>query len=91
MGFGRKEDAGRRMGVFQTAIALSALGGAPISGAIHDQTHGYKAVGVYAGMPLRLHNHVAILIQVTGTMVLISVCLMLVARSLILGRWRGRC
>lgn len=74
MGFGRKEDAGRRIGVFQTAMALSALGGAPISGAIHDATHGYEAVGVYA-----------------GSMVMISVILMLVARYLILGQWRGRC
>jgi MFS transporter, MCT family, solute carrier family 16 (monocarboxylic acid transporters), member 10 len=49
MSFGSKEDAGRRMGVFQTAMAVSALAGAPISGVIHDATHGYIAVGVYAG------------------------------------------
>jgi MFS transporter, MCT family, solute carrier family 16 (monocarboxylic acid transporters), member 10 len=46
---GHKDDVGRRIGVFQIAMAISSVVGAPISGAIFEHTHGYKDVGIYAG------------------------------------------
>ena len=36
--------------MFFTVVALGALVGPPISGAINVATGGYKAVGIYAGM-----------------------------------------
>jgi len=46
---GDMHDAGRRTGVFMTCIALGAVAGPPISGAIAQATGGYKVVGYYAG------------------------------------------
>lgn len=47
--FGETDDVGRRTGMFLTVLAVGALSGPPISGAINAATHNYKAVGVYAG------------------------------------------
>lgn len=47
---GDMHDAGRRTGTAMTAIALGAIAGPPISGAIAQATDGFKAVGYYAGM-----------------------------------------
>lgn len=44
------EDVGRRTGMGLSIIAVGALAGPPISGAIYDSTRGFKAVGYYAGM-----------------------------------------
>ncbi|KAI0310462.1 MFS general substrate transporter [Amylostereum chailletii] len=49
MTMGRTEDLGRRTGMYFTVMALGALAGPPISGAIVDATGNYKAVGIYAG------------------------------------------
>ena len=46
---GDMHDAGRRSGTFLTCVALGAVAGPPISGAIAQATGGYKAVGYYAG------------------------------------------
>ena len=46
---GDMHDAGRRTGGFLTCVALGAVAGPPISGAIAQATHGFKAVGFYAG------------------------------------------
>jgi MCP family monocarboxylic acid transporter-like MFS transporter 10 len=46
---GAIEDVGRRTGLFMTFLAFGALAGPPISGAINDATHGFLAVGMYAG------------------------------------------
>ena len=47
---GEMHDAGRRSGTGMTVIALGAIAGPPISGAIAQATGGFKAVGFYAGM-----------------------------------------
>lgn len=49
--FGEIEDVGRRVGMAMTIIAIGALAGPPISGAINRATGGYEVVGFYAGMP----------------------------------------
>lgn len=56
---GETHDVGTRLGMYLTVVALGALAGPPISGAINASTGGYKAVGYYAGkIPflLRLHS-----------------------------------
>lgn len=46
---GETHDVGLRLGMFFTILALGALAGPPISGAINEATDGFKAVGYYAG------------------------------------------
>ncbi|PIL24395.1 MFS general substrate transporter [Ganoderma sinense ZZ0214-1] len=46
---GRMEDVGVRVGMCFTVMALSAVAGPPISGAINDATGGFKFTGIYAG------------------------------------------
>jgi MFS transporter, MCT family, solute carrier family 16 (monocarboxylic acid transporters), member 10 len=46
---GELNDVGRRVGTFMTLLAFGALAGPPVSGAIESGTHGFKAVGYYAG------------------------------------------
>lgn len=47
--FGEQGDIGRRIGMLWTICAFGALIGPPISGAINTATHGWAAVGWYAG------------------------------------------
>ena len=47
---GDMHDAGRRTGTAFMAIALGAIAGPPISGAIAQGTDGFNAVGYYAGI-----------------------------------------
>ena len=47
---GDMHDVGRRTGTAMTVIALGAIAGPPISGAIAQATGGFKAVGYYAGI-----------------------------------------
>ena len=49
MAFGEVSDVGRRVGMAMTIAAMGALIGSPISGGINNATHGFKAVGYYAG------------------------------------------
>lgn len=49
---GDVHDSGRRTGSFLTCIALGAVVGPPISGAIAQATDGFRAVGYYAGITL---------------------------------------
>jgi MFS family permease len=49
MKMGDMHDAGRRVGGFLTCVALGAVAGPPISGAISQATDGFKSVGYYAG------------------------------------------
>ena len=51
---GDMNDVGRRMGMFMSILALGALAGPPISGAINAATDGFEAVGYFAG---RLDNY----------------------------------
>lgn len=46
---GETHDVGNRIGMTLTVLAMGALGGPPISGAINDATGNFKAVGIYAG------------------------------------------
>jgi MFS family permease len=47
-------DAGRRTGIAGSAIAFGAVAGPPISGAIMQSPGGFKFVGYYAGIKLRI-------------------------------------
>ena len=47
--FGGAEDVGLRVGMFFTIVAMGALAGPPISGAINTATGNYKGTGYYAG------------------------------------------
>ncbi|TCD70282.1 hypothetical protein EIP91_004183 [Steccherinum ochraceum] len=49
MEMGNPHDVGTRIGMGATIIAVGAISGPPISGAINAATGGYKAVGYYAG------------------------------------------
>lgn len=49
MDMGDTNDVGRRVGMFMSILALGALAGPPISGAINTATGGFKAVGYFAG------------------------------------------
>lgn len=49
MEMGDTRDVGRRIGMFMSILALGAVAGPPISGAINLATGSYKAVGYYAG------------------------------------------
>lgn len=49
MGMGSPHDVGIRIGCGWTILAIGALAGPPISGAIFTATGGFKAVGYYAG------------------------------------------
>ncbi|KAF9646429.1 MFS general substrate transporter [Thelephora ganbajun] len=49
MAMGDMHDAGRRTGIAMTGIALGAVAGPPISGAIIQATDGFKVVGYFAG------------------------------------------
>lgn len=46
---GEAHEVGRRLGMCFTVLAVGAVTGPPISGAINSATDGYKAVGYYAG------------------------------------------
>ncbi|OSD01326.1 MFS general substrate transporter [Trametes coccinea BRFM310] len=46
---GKTHDVGTRVGMSMTIIALGAVAGPPISGAINDSTGGFKYTGIYAG------------------------------------------
>ncbi|KAI9068338.1 MFS general substrate transporter [Trametes sanguinea] len=46
---GKTHDVGTRVGMSMTIIALGAVAGPPISGAINDATGGFKYTGIYAG------------------------------------------
>lgn len=46
---GGTQALGRRLGMLMSIIAVGALAGSPISGAINTATGGFVAVGLYAG------------------------------------------
>jgi len=49
MALGDCANVGRRTGMYLTIIAIGALSGTPISGAINHHTGGYTGVGLFAG------------------------------------------
>jgi hypothetical protein len=46
---GQMEDAGRRVGMFMSLLAIGGVAGPPISGAISTATGGFIAAGYYSG------------------------------------------
>jgi MFS transporter, MCT family, solute carrier family 16 (monocarboxylic acid transporters), member 10 len=90
---GETHDVGLRMGMYFTVIAVGALAGPPISGAINQATGGYKAVGYYAGTLIAFspsystNTHAPIFI---GSSVVLSVALLIISRHLILRRVWGK-
>ena len=54
MHMGETQTVGLRVGMFFSILALGALAGPPISGAINTASGGYKAVGFYAGTPIEI-------------------------------------
>lgn len=49
MAMGDPHDVGTKIGMGMSIIAIGAITGPPISGAINTASGGYKAVGYYAG------------------------------------------
>ena len=49
MAMGDAHNVGIMIGVSMTILAMGAIAGPPISGAINDATGGFKSVGYYAG------------------------------------------
>ena len=75
-------------------LALGAIAGPPISGAIADSTGDYKGVGIFAGkiIPfLRYLRFYSLMICVgyKGISILASVVVMWASRCLALGRFWG--
>ena len=88
---GETHDVGLRLGMFFTILALGALAGPPISGAINEATDGFKAVGYYAGTPSAALSHAKTeLTDYTGSAVMVSVALLIIVRQLLLRRLWGR-
>ncbi|KAF7983121.1 hypothetical protein HWV62_24079 [Athelia sp. TMB] len=54
---GGVEDVGRRVGMGMTILALGALAGPPISGAVERATGGFEAVGFYAARLRRCFDY----------------------------------
>ena len=48
--FGEVSDVGRSTGLYFSVLALAAVAGPPISGAINTATGGFHQVGIFAGM-----------------------------------------
>ncbi|KAL6309351.1 MFS general substrate transporter [Sparassis latifolia] len=51
---GERHDVGQRIGMAFMLLAMGALAGPPISGAIYDSTGTYKWVGIYAGTTVEI-------------------------------------
>ncbi|KAM6500100.1 Major facilitator superfamily domain containing protein [Amanita muscaria] len=63
MDLGDAGDIGRRVGMFMSILALGALAGPPISGAINRATGGFEAVGFYAGSMVLLGVAMMVLVR----------------------------
>lgn len=63
MDLGDAGDIGRRVGMFMSILALGALAGPPISGAINRTTGGFEAVGFYAGSMVLLGVAMMVLVR----------------------------
>ena len=93
---GDMHDAGRRTGIGMTGIALGALAGPPISGAIANATGGFKAVGYYAGTaqypPLFLTSSKMPLLAFPppGSCILAAVVALYITKYLMIGSLRGK-
>ncbi|KAH8823531.1 major facilitator superfamily domain-containing protein [Flagelloscypha sp. PMI_526] len=75
---GAMEDMGRRQGMVSTIVAMGALAGPPISGAIYEASGGYVFLGVYAGS-----------ITLLSVMLLLLTRYLALGGSTV-SRWRGK-
>ncbi len=88
---GKTHDVGVRVGMSMTLIAIGAVAGPPISGAINDATGGFKFVGVYAGMHISaLKSNMTVLSVLTGSAVMLACAFMVLTRISILGGFWGK-
>lgn len=87
--FGEPGDVGRRIGMCLTILAIGALIGPPISGAIIS-AHGYIADGIYAGKVSYVLTDHRYLNTLIGVAVLVSVAIMWLAKCLQLQRLWGK-
>jgi MFS transporter, MCT family, solute carrier family 16 (monocarboxylic acid transporters), member 10 len=87
---GPDSEIGQRTGLVLTIAAAGALAGPPISGAIIHTKGGLHAAGYYAGMLAHSEYEYFLLMTVEGSMILLSVILMIATRRLILGQWWGK-
>lgn len=88
-------DVGRRTGLYMNVLAVGALLGPPISGAISEASGGYSAVGCYAGKIFSLilcrQNTDAEQFHriYTGSMIIVSAIAMSATKYLVLGNLTG--
>ena len=87
---GQTHNHGLRVGMFFTVVALGALVGPPISGAINVATGGYNAVGIYAGMYIDFAFERREPIWHPGSVIMASVILLIAVRYLLLRRLWGK-
>ena len=96
---GDMHDAGRRTGIVMTVVALGAIAGPPISGAIAEATDGFEAVGYYAGtVPSSLPPTLDLLLKMSssassflsGSCILGAVVFLYLTKYLMLGSLRGK-
>lgn len=85
---GGTDDVGLRVGMFFTIVAMGALAGPPISGAINNATGNYKATGYYAGVSQHSDSFAACTdcSILSGVCILVSVVILIITRQLVLGR-----
>ena len=93
---GRTEDVGVRIGMCFTIMAISAVAGPPISGAINAATGGFKFTGIYAGThygALLVCSNADLLMIATliGAAVMLAVVFLMLTRISLLGGMWGRC
>ena len=88
---GPLNEYGTRFGLYVTCISFGALAGPPISGAINQNTGGFKYVGVYAGMSLlRMAAQERYERFASGSTIMASVALFLLTKYMKLGTLRGK-
>ena len=91
---GETGDVGRRTGMFMTILAVGALSGPPISGAINTRTGSFKPVGYYAGVIFSFKNLEScidgIIYYVLGTAVVFGVGLLALSRYFVIRRMWGK-
>ncbi len=89
---GKVTEVGMRTGMAFTILSFGALAGPPISGAIFDRTGKFENVGYYAGGSLFCAHSSCVRKLTTcgtGSAVMSSVVLMIIARRLLLGKLFG--
>ena len=89
-------DAGRRTGLAMMGIALGAVAGPPISGALTRTAGGFHSASYYAGTvpPESIHpspeNNLFYSLSLPGSTIVVAVILMYIVKYLMLGTLRGK-